>query len=81
MWKLLLISEVLVTKIPINYKIYSKTLNFLLSLYITNSNRTVNENHLFLWNLQFSLRSPKVANAKLVIAIKHSISRIFDISK
>ena len=46
--KLLLIFEVFVKKIPINYKIYSKTLNFLLYVRITMSNTMVDENHPFL---------------------------------
>jgi hypothetical protein len=39
---------VFVKRIPINYKIYSKTLNFLLYVWITMSNIMVDENHPFL---------------------------------
>jgi hypothetical protein len=46
--KLLQIFEVFVKRIPINYKIYSKTLNFLLYVWITMSNIMVDENHPFL---------------------------------
>ena len=46
--KLLQIFEVLVKKICLNYKIYSKTSNFLLNVYITMSNIMVDENQPFI---------------------------------
>jgi hypothetical protein len=74
--KLLQIFEVLVKKICINYKMYSKTL--IIIFVCVNHTKQHNggwKSFMPLKKLQFSL--PHVVDAKLVMAINHSISKKF----
>jgi hypothetical protein len=69
--KLLWIFEVIVTKIHINYKVYSQT-SILFIVYV-NHNRQHNDGWKSSMNLKLVISIPHVVNAKPLIAINHSI--------
>jgi hypothetical protein len=62
---------VIVKKIYINYKIYSQTSN--LFIICLNHNRQHNNGRKSSINLKLVILQPHVVNAKLLIAINHSI--------